>query len=233
MRNRYLAACGSLFSVVACGAVLAASDGQTGAKALFYDPASGVALTGAQKAPVAPGKTVPVRKIAAKEQAKYVGVHYWLELDGKGAVSDKNTFHTGDRIRVHVRSNVDGYLTLWTMESNGEGKLLLPQPGKDTLIVADSEYITPGFIKFAEPVQDERLLVFFSRSKTDLPTGSNVSRSAQQVSSATGTSGAKSLVLETDDKDQGEIGTYVVNRDGGPVAKEITLHHQTKVGTNQ
>jgi len=216
------------FAVFGASATIAAQT-PAGAKALFYDPATGTVLPTPPKPGTTPGTPVPVRKPSATVAPKFVGVHYWMELEGKGPVSDTYAFHTGDRIKIHVRSNVDGYLSLWAMEPNGEGKLLLPTAGKDAKVTADTDYLTPDFIKFSEPVQDERLLVFFSRSKTELPSNpKTASESTQKVGSATGSSGAKSLVMETDDKDQGQIGTYVVNRDGGPVAKEIKLRHLAK-----
>ena len=226
--NRSLRLCSGILFALSAG-VAAAAQTSAGAKALFYDPASGTAIPSSPKSTTATSAQVPVKKAAAPAAAKFVGLHYWIELDGKGPVSDSFTFHTGDRIRVHVRSNVDGYLSLWALEPNGEGKLLIPTAGKDAKVGADTDYVTPDFIKFAEPVQDERLLVFFSRSQTELPpTSKGAAAATERIDSAKGASGAKSLVLETDDKDQGQIGTYVVNQDGGPVAKEITLRHLAK-----
>lgn len=190
-----------------------------GAKALFYkrrDPQTGM---------------VKVNQAPA-DKVKYVGIHYWIELEGVGPVTANRTFYTGDRIRLHVRSNVDGYLSLWTLDSSGRGELLFPQPGQaegDNFVKADTEYVTPGFIKFAPPAQEERLVIFFSRNK-ELPSPTGTSTDAQVVAKETGPRGEKALVFETDDKNPDEIGTYVVNKKGGPVAVEVRLKHQPRSG---
>jgi hypothetical protein len=196
---------------------------ETGAKVLFYDPATGATLK-----PGVPHKV----KQAQPDQVKYVGVHYWIELSGKPESADR-VFHTGDRIRLHVRSNVDGYLSLWTLDPSGRGDLLFPAPGQkegENLVKADTDYVTPGDIVFKLPVQDERLLVFFSRSQKDIPAPTGTATDAQAVAKTLGPEGGKALAFETEKKTPEEVGTYVVNKKGGPVASEIRLKHQPREG---
>jgi hypothetical protein len=197
-----------------------------GAKALFYDPVTGVTLKPPEKRRDPQTGMVKVNQAPA-DKVKYVGIHFWIELEGVGPVTANRTFYTGDRIRLHVRSNVDGYLSLWTLDSSGRGELLFPQPGQaegDNFVKADTEYVTPGFIKFAPPAQEERFVIFFSRNKElHSPT-------APVVAEETGPRGEKALVFETDDKNPDEIGTYVVNKKGGPVAVEVRLKHQPRSG---
>lgn len=208
----------------------------TGAKALFYDPATGRVLKPEEKRRDAQNGRTKV-KYTEPAQAKYVGIHYWLDLEDVGPVTDERVFHTGDRIKIHIRSNVDGYLSLWSLDSSGRGHLLFPvsdQTDADNAIKADSDFSTPGFITFRPPAEDERLLVFFSRSKADMPTRTNNGQNdgGDTVAKVLRHTGSKALVFETEKKDPDETGTYVVNRTGGAVAREIHLKHQSNDSKN-
>jgi hypothetical protein len=201
---------------------------------MFYDPATGMVQPTTSKQETNPTNgMMRVRQVApqAADTIRYVGIHYWLELEGQGPVSDARAFKTGERVRLHVRSNVDGYLQLWALEPTGEGKALFPQEGAvDGFVKADSEYVTPGFIRFAPPAQQERLLVFFTRKKGETPTKLQQSSRGQTsevaAAQAMAAQGARSLTFETDERTPGQVGTYVVNKEGGPIAREVVLKHQ-------
>jgi hypothetical protein len=198
-----------------------------GARALFYDPVTGATLTSSEKRKDPETGMVKVKR-GQSNQAKYVGIHYWIELEGVGPVTANRTFRTGDRIRLHVRSNVDGYLSLWALDPSGHGQPLFPTPGQKNFVKADTPYVTPGHIVFKPPVQDERLLVFFSRSEKDLPAPSATSTEAEMIAQTLGPTGERALVFETEEKNAEELGGYAVNKEGGPVAKEVRLKHQPR-----
>lgn len=158
-----------------------------------------------------------------------IGIHYWLETYDGQRVSDSHVFRTGDRIRMHLRSNADGYLTLWSLDADGKGHMLFPAPNQTekNLVRANVDYVTPGMIKFTPPVQDERLLVFFSRQENDHPVPT-ATAAPRLIASLTQKAGSRALVFETEEREPEQIGGYVVNKDGGPVAKEIRLKHQPR-----
>ena len=215
-----------VLTFVLAGVVLAQKDG--GAKALFYDPASGAVIKSNEKRTDQKTGKLKVRAVSA-ESAKYVGLNYWLDLEGVGSVTSDRIFRTGDRIKLRVRSNVDGYLSLWSLDASGRGTLLFPKPGSgegSNKVQADTEYVTPGEIRFAPPVEDERLLVFFSRSTADIPSPTGKQTDSTAVARVLGPAGAKALVFESEKKVVSEVGDYVVNKNGGPIAKEIRLRHQ-------
>lgn len=197
---------------------------QSGAKRLFYDPATGTMLSDKDKKQKTPQGRTRIRPTEAA-LVKYPGIHYWIELEGIGAVTDKRVFRTGDRIRLHVRSNVDGYLSLWTLDPSGKGKVLFPSPsdgGAGNSVKADFEFALPGYIKFSPPPEEERLLIFFSRNKDDVPKAQDsVTESSRFLAK-----GQKSLEFETDDKNMAEVGTYVVSRQGGAIAAVVRLQHK-------
>jgi hypothetical protein len=203
------------------------SQKESGAKALFYDPGTGTILKSSEKQKDPHTGVIKVKPVQSS-LVKFVGLHYWIELDGGGPVTADRIFHTGDSIRLHVRSNVDGYLSLWSLDSSGRGSMLFPASGQgqENLVKADQEYVTPGKIRFSPPVEDERLLVFFSRKKADIPTPTGTQADADTVAKSLGPAGSKALVFETEKKNAAEVGNYVVNKNGGPVAREIRLKHQ-------
>jgi len=203
----------------------------TGAKALFYDPATGATLKPSEKQRDPETGMVKVKRTQA-DAVKYVGIHYWIELEGVGPVTADRVFRTGDQIKLHVRSNVDGYLSLWALDPSGRGKLLFPAPGYkegENFIKADTDWVTPGYITFKPPAQDERLLVFFSRSPEEVPVPMGTATDAQAVAKVI-PEGAKDLVFETEKQTREEVGTYVVNKKGGPVAHEVRLRHRPRSG---
>lgn len=207
--------------------VAAQNKKEAGAKDLFYDPVTGATLKPSEKQKDPRTGMIKVKQTEGAP-VKYVGIHYWIELEGVGPVTADRVFHTGERIKLHVRSNVDGYLSLWALDPSGQGKLLFPTSGQKNFVRADTPYVTPGFIVFKPPVQDERLLIFFSRSEKDLPAPSAASTGAEMIARTLGPTGARALVFETEEKNAEELGEYVVNKEGGPVAKEVRLKHQPR-----
>jgi hypothetical protein len=212
-----------------------------GAKSLFYNPATGAASRPAQPARK-PTDRRP-RPAPAPEDKVLVsnkpGLHYWFELEGVGKVSEDRVFYTGERLRLHLRTNLDGYLTLWAYDPAGGSHLLFPAPSvasdnkalsfseESNYVRANTEY-SPGVIQFSPPAADERLLIFFAQSKDDVPAPQHNSLTPAQISQAAEAEGNKSLVFEVEKKDPATFGSYVANRQGGGIAKEIRLKHRAR-----
>jgi hypothetical protein len=59
-----------------------------------------------------------------------IGLTYWIELkrgDIRTRVSNKTEFQQGDKIRFHVRPNIDGYAYILMEEgSNGDRSVIFP-----------------------------------------------------------------------------------------------------------
>ena len=193
----------------------------TGAKALFFDPGG----QESQDPPPPPPKGSRQQQPAPKN----VGIRYWIELVGTGMVTANRTFRTGDRIKLHAESNVDGYLTLWTKDAYGQFHQLFPEQGStptSNFLRANSAYTTHGHIVFKPPIADEDLLIHFSRKPGARPNPQDTLQDARRAASPD-SSGAKALVFETDEAPQ-ELGTYVVNQTGGPVMVEVHLRHRAR-----
>ena len=177
----------------------------------------------------------------AASNSSTLGLSYWIELvgrDGKGQqVTDSRTFHSGEKIRLHFRSNAEGYIALIQLGSSGTSSILFPDPVRgltDSRIAADSDRILPtdkAWFKFDNSPGTERIVVLFGRAQQDLdsfqvkprmdaPTTEAVLRGADKAR------GSKDLILETETENASEVGTYAVNLAGKPVVLDIQLRHE-------
>lgn len=215
-------ACLFLAVLAAVPALGQESGEQSGARTLFGG--NGTIVRPLTKPPGGPTSGPPTERRPPPPAVKLPGVHYWLDLDELGAVSEHHTFTTGDRIRLHVRTNVDGYLIVWALSEQTGPAVLLPSTGETSgiAVTAGMPYVSPP-IRFRPPARDEQLLLFFARQRSQLPSAETIEGNA--AAAAFRGAGARDLVVETDDATEGQIGTYVVNRRGGPVLQEIRLRH--------
>jgi hypothetical protein len=180
-------------------------------------------------------------KLASNKPSSTLGLSYWIEIvhpDGKGQqVTDSRIFRSGERIRLHFRSNCEGYIALIQLGSSGTSTVLFPDPAKgvaDNLIAADEDRILPketAWFRFDNTPGTEKILALFGRSHRDLDTFEikpqmDAATTQAVMKTAEGIRGGKDLILETETEKASEIGTYAVNLAGKPVVLEIQLRHQ-------
>lgn len=147
----------------------------TGAKALFASP-EGTSFVAEKKTSSSGGK--PTAK--KPEAEKYMGIAYWIELltpDGKRMLTSKQkTFRSGDRIKLNVETNQDGFLYIVSIGSTGSSRLLFPYSGeKNNFVFRRKVYSVPQntYMKFDNNPGEETLLVLLSpRLITELETQS-------------------------------------------------------------
>lgn len=231
---------------------------QKGAKELFYDPldrsvvsvsASGKHRSREREAgrPPTPRsadspESTPPSTGSPSLQPAPLGLSYWLELVGSDSelgvqVTEQRLFQSGERIRLHFRSNADGYLMLIQLGASGTSSVLFPNPSLglvDSYIAAGEDRILPGpnhWFRFDQQPGVERLLVLFAASEADLerfPTRPNmdVGTTRQLLNATVPLQGSKDLMIETETRVASEIGTYGVNVRGQPVVLEIHLQHR-------
>jgi len=97
----------------------------SGAKAIFYSGEGPTvmpntpAVSATPSAPSAAPAPAPRPSNNASQQAKakkspYVGISYWIDLTQRGGeakrVATTHAFKSGDRIKISLQSNKDGYL---------------------------------------------------------------------------------------------------------------------------
>ncbi len=143
------------------------AEDSSGAKALFY---SGEGTTISHT----PSKPATVKKNSSTEQAsstsqKYMGIAYWIDkLSNDGQVyraSASSTFRGGDRIKLYVQTNREGYLYVYNIGTSGMTNLLFPTQNTQTNYVRAYQQISipeSGFIKFDYNPGSEKVLIMLS-----------------------------------------------------------------------
>ena len=209
---------------------------QQGAKALFYnDDGATVMAEQPQMHPKGRPGAQPC-----------LGLKYWIELvdpDGQRVeVTTDHMFRSGDRIKMRLETNRDGYLYLFTVGSTGRYRLLFPQPqqtGGSTLVKARTVYEIPNgaHIKFDDHPGEERLLALLSPQpmtdpalRVDPRTLEELDEDGRRADSTAQQKGAKDLILEVDATAQAP-GAYAVASlaslgDKGLLSVEIKLRHR-------
>lgn len=120
-------------------------------------------------------KSLYAAQMNNQTEAMNLGVQYWIELHrGKETirVNNKLSFKSGDKIRFHVRPNVNGYAyILLRSGSRGEQSVLFPDParGESNKIVAGIDYSLPAddFLQFDDNPGQEKLTLLVSRTPVD------------------------------------------------------------------
>jgi hypothetical protein len=164
--------------------------------------------------------------VVAGAAAPAMGVKYWVELiDTKGVrrqVTTEHVFRAGDRIKLHMSSNRDGYLTLVNLGSTGRTTVLFPTGGANNFVKAGADYAVPpsGYLRFDNNPGQETLILTFS-PEAGTPTAQAALTMAR---------GSKDLLIEVDGS-SAQPATYAVApaRAGtgpGTVALQIKLNHQ-------
>ena len=125
---------------------------------------------------------------------------------------------------LHVRTNAEGFLSVW-LSGETEPRQLTPGYGgyNGHMLPSGSDYTVPGLLRFGQNPA-ARLIVVFSRSQTEQPAhGQGAITRLQTISNRTAQDGLPQIVRDSDRRSPGQVGTYVVNRRGGPVVAEISL----------
>lgn len=136
---------------------------------------------------------------AGPQNGEKLAITYWIELMREGKryrCNNKTQFHSGDEIRLHVRSNVDGYAyILLKAGTTGKHAVLFPddQTGRFNRISAQRDIALPtkSWLRFDNNAGQEKVSIIFSKRPLD-PSAQDSSTLTAFVSSDR--SGAKDLV---------------------------------------
>lgn len=170
----------SYLLLVSLGAVaVLAAEEPSGAKALFLDPTSGAMVTASRSAPPAGTRKSPVRTMPAvikRQPGEVTGLRYWIELEEpngelKRVLADR-PFKSGERVRLHVESNVDGNLTVLQSQNGEPFAKLFPRAGGSAPIEKFKDNMIPsakGFFKFDQQPGDIRLIIMVQANDTVAP----------------------------------------------------------------
>jgi hypothetical protein len=193
-----------LVSVVLAVFLTPGAEAQSGAKALFYGPAGSTAN------PTAP-----------------VGIQYWFENEQGTRFAQARDAGVGARVRMHIQSNTEGFLTVWmTDRSHETGIELTPIQGQwaGSLMEPRRDYAVPGEMTVPDAGSDTRVLILFARSQTEqVRTAAQAHEKIRRLSAAVARDGGLAIVQETDTLTPGQVGTYVVHRAGAQPGVEIEI----------
>lgn len=135
-------------------------------------------------APAAAARTNPPAPPAAKPT--HPGLRVWLtdanDATGSKRLSPQQTFRTGDRVRLSLQSNRDGYLYVLNVGTSGETRLLYPRPGADNRVQRFKDFSFSSPLVFSEPSGTEQLVVVLSSAPTQEVSVTMHSGSMQRVS---------------------------------------------------
>jgi hypothetical protein len=237
-----------IFIFAAALPVLAQDEPPKGAKEMFFDPQQSspdVSHPKTDAPPRAPkfdaaGRRIPHSTDPVKQRA--LGLSYWIELadasgTAMGPVTDEHTFRSGDRIRLHFRSNSDGHVLLVQLGSSGTSSVLFPDPSRGLIqnrLHAQEDHVLPSparWFKFDKNAGTETLLVLFARTQSELdrsfPTHTmmDAEETGALLELVNDAPGRKDLVIENENQEPAEVGTYAVSVAGNPIILQVVLKH--------
>lgn len=233
----------TVFSIAAiAGLAAVAQEPPKGAKALFLDTQTGrVTMPKVTRAtPTAAGGSVQVPAIT--------GLMYYLEMVSPGGelvrVNSSRAFHSGEQFRLHVTSNIDGWLTILQSQDGAKFDKLLPTaslPAVASSIKKGVDTIVPSpgsWFKFDERPGEIRVLMMLTAESAGGPmqvaTNQDVTpdsmRAFEQMQR-----GSKALLIETGDspKDGYEVRLVNSTQDKklppGQIVVDLRLQHRPRV----
>jgi hypothetical protein len=153
-----------------------AKDDAAGAKDLFFgaDNPAIVEATGirpvAAAATDSPVKPSPAKPSPAKPATR-PGLRVWLseasDASGTRKLSPQTAFRTGDRFKLWLQSNRDGYIYLVNVGTSGTTHLMYPRPGQDNHVTRFKDLSMASPLVFTEPAGTEQLVVVLSATPID------------------------------------------------------------------
>ena len=209
-----------------------------GAKALFFDTQTGRVTMPKLDRPGPKPSGAPVQVPAI------TGLMYYLELVSPNGelirVNSTRVFHSGEKFRLHVTSNIDGWLTILQSQGGAKFEKLLPAvslPGSASNVKKGADTILPApgaWFKFDEQPGEIRLLMMLTAE----PTANASQVASSQVITSDGMRaleqaqrGSKALLIETSDSPKDGFEVQLVNstQDSklppGQIVVEIKLQH--------
>lgn len=147
------------------------------ARALFYSgEGTTIASHSQSKVDTAEVKTTRSSQTAsASNTQKYMGIAYWIDKvrhDGTVVrVNANSTFYSGDKIRLYVETNRDGYLYVINIGSTGRTNVLFPTRSTVSNYVRAYQPVAipqNGYIRFDHNPGTEKILILLSPYEMNL-----------------------------------------------------------------
>lgn len=156
--------------------VQAQTSGAIGAKDLFFgdDRSALVSEKGFRSAPPPEptGQPQQTSRRASEPAKTNPGLRVWLTdpndaSNGSRKLSPQQVFRTGDRFKLWLQSNRDGYLYLVNVGTSGQTRLLFPRGNQDNRIQRRTDFSLSSALVFSEPAGTEQLVAVLSPTPID------------------------------------------------------------------
>jgi hypothetical protein len=181
-----------------------------------------------------PSQIIPVSTTVAGTMSAMM---FWIELvkpsGEKQRVTSDHVFRSGEKIRLHVESNVTGRMSVAQIDPKGGSQVLFPDPrinAGDNLVTARVETAIPpaGFFRFDNEIGTERLIVILTPGQgksadTQLAAGATLDEAKTVEMARSVVTSSRGLLLEAVEE-PGHAAKYVAA--SGPIRLEIKLKHQ-------
>ncbi|MEO5360852.1 MAG: DUF4384 domain-containing protein [Nitrospirota bacterium] len=153
--------------VLFCAAMTgyAFSSSVTGAKSIFFNESTSIQISvDSQKGPV-DTRDKKQKPVTTTNDKKFMGISYQIVMLSPDkmpeVVKESRTFRNGDRIKLLLKSNKSGYLSIYNIGTSGNSHMLF---GGQVNAFADYEIPAKGNLLLTGPPGVETLLVMLSNS---------------------------------------------------------------------
>jgi hypothetical protein len=136
---------------------------------------------------------------------QYVGIRYWLQTEDGSRLTEAKA-QPGKQYSVHLRSNVAGFLMVFSTADGAELTDSTYPPYGGLLLQPGGEFRVPGTFRLTPDGSSEGLVFLFARSQTEMVR--TFDQALEKLARLT-----PALISETI-AEGAEVGTYVVNRGG-------------------
>jgi Domain of unknown function (DUF4384) len=231
---------GGFAAILVCAQTQSQPQPQKGAKALFYEAASGKdravetsakTIRTKQRPEPAPGTVPAVLALKLAIELR--------EPDGSlQQVSPTRVFHSGERIRLHVTSNVDGNLVIHQKQDSEPEEQLFPgaeTAARKSHVQGGADVVLPserGWFRFDDHPGQILLTVMLTADGREGAGSHAASVASAEVAHAVASAakGSKALRIEDDPVDEKAHFQAVDSRldpkiPAGVIAEEIVLSH--------
>jgi Domain of unknown function (DUF4384) len=143
------------------------------------------------------------------QASQYAGIKYWVDMEsdkGLDRVATNHVFRAGDRIKIRIVPNINGYLYVYNKGTTGRQTRLFPAGDSSSARVATGvTYTVPaaGLMRFDENPGREEIGVFLTDRPISMDgTDDKIAQSGQRATYASATpvscKGSKDLILNMD-----------------------------------
>ncbi|MDP2901869.1 MAG: DUF4384 domain-containing protein [Methylovulum sp.] len=149
----------------------------------------------------------------AASPANYAGIQYWIDLQGSNGrsqqVTKDHTFQSGDRIKMGIKSNTEGYLYVYNQDDSGKLIQLYPAKGQLAGVIQPNTTVyvpTHKAIYFDNKPGNEKVTIALSKhllpdlhqNNSEMGTTASYSAQSSYGGCTGGSAGSKALGSEDD-----------------------------------